>query len=53
MWKRLFDLIKIYIGFVVVFALQKPLFMLYHLDLYKEAVLKEWLTVIGKGLPLD
>lgn len=39
--------------FAALFALQKPLFMLRYLDIYKEAPVSDWLKVIWHGLPLD
>lgn len=45
--------IVIYLVFVVLFVLQKPLFMLYHLDFYSEYPMIEWLRVMWHGLPLD
>ncbi|MEG1723567.1 MAG: sulfatase-like hydrolase/transferase [Bacteroidales bacterium] len=53
MKNKLYTLLKIYLGFVGIFALQKPLFMLYHLSLYKGDTAAEWLKVIYHGLPLD
>ena len=43
----------IFFGFVLVFVLQKPLFMLYHFDLYRHCTMLEWLQVMLHGLPLD
>lgn len=53
MKNKLYTLLKIYLGFVGIFALQKPLFMLYHLSLYKGDTVAEWLKVVYHGLPLD
>lgn len=42
-----------YVFFVLIFIIQKPLFMLYHLSLFKEAMWKDWFLVPYHGLPLD
>ena len=42
-----------YVFFVLIFIIQKPLFMLYHLSLFKEATWKDWFLVPYHGLPLD
>ena len=39
--------------FVLLFVLQKPLFMLRYLGIYKECPLLDWLKVMWHGLPLD
>lgn len=53
MKNKLYTLLKLFLGFVGVFALQKPLFMLYHLSLYKTVGAGEWFKVMYHGLPLD
>lgn len=53
MKSRIFQLLKIYVGFVLLFIVQKPLFMLYHYDLFREVSLSEWGRVMLHGLPLD
>ncbi|MGL4292608.1 MAG: LTA synthase family protein [Bacteroidales bacterium] len=53
MKKKLYSLMWIYLGFVLAFVIQKPLFMLYHLDLYRSDSIKEWFLVMLNGLPLD
>lgn len=53
MKNKLYSLLKIYAVFVLIFALQKPLFMLYHYSLYKGCTASEWLNVILHGLRLD
>lgn len=53
MKNKLYTLLKIYAAFTLIFALQKPLFMLYHYSLYKGCAISEWLKVIFNGLPLD
>ena len=47
------NLIKTYLKFILIFAIQKPLFMLYHFDLYKDVAASEWFKVIWHGLPID
>lgn len=42
-----------FLFFVLVFALQKPLFMLFNLNLYHATGWNNWLKVIWNGLPLD
>lgn len=42
-----------YVFFVLIFIIQKPLFMLYHLSLFKEARWQDWFLVPYHGLPLD
>lgn len=39
--------------FILFFVIQKPLFMLYYHDLYKECSFSDYLAVIWNGLPLD
>ncbi len=53
MKKRLLQLIFIYILIVIIFILQKPLFMFYYHQLYHGVSIKEWGDVIFAGLPLD
>ncbi|MEG1586481.1 MAG: sulfatase-like hydrolase/transferase [Bacteroidales bacterium] len=53
MKNKLYILLKIYLGFICVFAIQKPLFMLYHYNLYGGSSISEWMNVIYHGLPLD
>ena len=47
------NLIKTYLKFIMIFMLEKPLFMLYHFDLYKDVNFSEWFKVIWHGLPMD
>ena len=49
----IFNLLKTYLKFILIFVIQKPLFMLYHLDLYKDVGVAEWFKVIWHGLPMD
>lgn len=43
----------LYLLFVFVFAIQKPLFMLFHSDIYANATFTDFIEVIYNGLPLD
>jgi phosphoglycerol transferase MdoB-like AlkP superfamily enzyme len=45
--------IVLYLYFVLLFLLWKPVFMLYHWDLYGAYPLGEWLAVMWHGLPHD
>ena len=45
--------IALYFVFVLLFALQKPLFMLYHWNIFSAYPLSEWLNVVLHGLPHD
>ncbi|MBO4826624.1 MAG: sulfatase-like hydrolase/transferase [Prevotella sp.] len=42
-----------YVLFVVIFVLQKPLFMLRHLSQFKASSFGEWMQVMWNGLSLD
>lgn len=53
MKNRLFLLIKNYFCFLLIFVLQKPLFMAYYHSLYEKYDGGEWLNVMWHGLPLD
>ena len=46
-------LILTYVLFVVIFVLQKPLFMLRHLSQFKASSFAEWMQVMWSGLSLD
>lgn len=50
---RLRYLVVIYFWFVLVFVLQKPLFMFWQGDLYAGISFLDWLRVMWHGLPLD
>jgi hypothetical protein len=50
---RIIKLIFTFVAFVLLFALQKPLFMLFYHSLFTEASGADWLSVIRHGLPLD
>lgn len=53
MKERLIGFIKTYCLFVCIFALQKPLFMLFYKSLYPDASWADRFNVIWHGLPLD
>ena len=53
MKKRILFLIAVYFWFFVMFVLQKPLFMLFHWDIYGKIPLMEWFSVMWNGWPLD
>ncbi len=53
MKRRLFQLIIIYLLFVLIFVLQKPLFMLYYHHLFDDTTASQWFQVVWNGLPLD
>lgn len=50
---RIFELIKTYLLFLGIFALQKPLFMLFYHALYAGVPCADWGRVIWHGLVLD
>lgn len=50
---RIKRLILTFVLWVLVFALQKPMFMAYYHKLYSGASITDWLSVIWHGLPLD
>ncbi|MDR0894862.1 MAG: sulfatase-like hydrolase/transferase [Prevotellaceae bacterium] len=53
MKERILGLVKIYVWFLLLFVLQKPLFMLFHHSLYADAGWIDRLQVMWHGLPLD
>ncbi|MDR2389376.1 MAG: sulfatase-like hydrolase/transferase [Tannerellaceae bacterium] len=53
MKQRLFFLLLVFIGWLAVLAVQKPLFMFYHYNLAEGCTALEWLKVIRYGLRLD
>ncbi len=53
MKKRILFLIAVYFWFFIMFVLQKPLFMLFHWDIYGKIPLMEWFSVMWNGRPLD
>lgn len=50
---RLLALAKTYLFFIALFALEKPLFLLFHADAAREFSVSERLLVLWHGLPLD
>ena len=50
---RIKRLILTFVLWVLVFALQKPVFMAYYHKLYSGVSVVDWLSVIWHGLPLD
>lgn len=53
MKERLIGFVKIYVFFVVVFVLQKPLFMFYYHSLFADVSWADYFRVMWHGLPLD
>ena len=53
MKQRLLFLLKIYLWFILTFMLQKPLFMLFHYDLFDKVSFMDWIQVMYHGLSLD
>ena len=53
MKERLWTLLKTYLLLVLLFMVQKPLFMLFYIDMYVDCSAAEWGRVIWHGLPLD
>ncbi len=53
MKRHLWLFAKTYLTFVLIFILQKPLFMIYYHNLFKDASLSDYLSVMYHGLPLD
>lgn len=45
--------IALYIVFVLLFIVQKPLFLLYHFDIYSAYSIGEWFKVMWYGIPHD
>jgi len=50
---RFYFLLKTYALFILLFVIQKPLFMLYYHDLYHGCSFMDYLLVMWHGLPLD
>jgi len=50
---RFYFLLKIYVLFILLFVIQKPLFMLYYHDLFHDCSFMDYLSVMWHGLPLD
>lgn len=53
MKERLIGLVRTYVLFVLLFVVQKPLFMAVHASLYTDVAWTDWLRVMWHGLPLD
>lgn len=53
MKQRLLALLKTYVLFVLLFVIQKPLFMLFYADFFADCPFIDWWHVILHGLPLD
>ena len=53
MKRCLVALLRLYVYWLVVFVIQKPLFMAWYAGMYRERGLLDWLSVIWHGLPLD
>ena len=53
MLSRLTSLFKTYLFFIILFVCEKPLFLIFHIDMASEASAREWLSVLWHGLPLD
>lgn len=53
MRERIILFFKTYLLFVVIFIIQKPLFMAYYHAQYAEVSWTEWLKVVWHGIPLD
>ena len=46
-------LLKVYLKFIAIFIATKPLFMLYHINLFEDCTYIDWLKVMFYGIPLD
>lgn len=53
MKKRIIQFLTTYFLFILLFVLQKPIFMVYYHDLYTNASLGDYFRVMWHGLPLD
>lgn len=53
MKRRLYFLVGVYCWFFIMFVVQKPLFMLFHWDIYGGTPLSQWLAVMWHGRGLD
>ena len=53
MKKRIIQFLTTYFLFVLLFVLQKPIFMAYYHDLYSNASFGDYFKVMWHGLPLD
>ena len=53
MKKRILQFLTTYFLFVLLFVLQKPIFMAYYHELYTDASIGDYFSVMWHGLPLD
>ena len=53
MKKALIRFVATYLLFVIIFVLQKPIFMFCYHKIFKQAVFSDYIDVIWNGLPLD
>lgn len=53
MKKRILQFLTTYFLFVLLFVLQKPIFMVYYHELYTDASIGDYFNVMWHGLPLD
>ena len=53
MKKRIIQFFTTYFLFVLLFVLQKPVFMVYYHDLYADVSFGDYFSVMWHGLPLD
>lgn len=53
MKKRLLFILAVFVAWLPVFAIQKPVFMLYHKALAGECTIADWINVVWHGLKLD
>lgn len=53
MLTRILRLASCYLAFVILFVLQKPLFMAFHIHLFSDVEWADWLRIMWYGLPLD
>lgn len=53
MKKRLLFILAVFVAWLPVFAIQKPIFMLYHKALAEGCTFADWINVILHGLKLD
>ena len=53
MKKRIIQFLTTYFLFVLLFVLQKPVFMVYYHDLYADVSFGDYFSVMWHGLPLD
>ena len=51
--RRIWAFIWIFVAWLCIFAIQKPLFMAWYHELYADATWTDWLAVVWHGLKLD